>query len=404
MGSDTMEGTTHLMAAALSSLARLRAGALLCCCLSLALAMADPPPSFFNCSEQGPDAFRPVLLKNSKGMSGTMIAYGDVLLGWDDLSQYCSNPQHTYFGATICRIANRIKKCRFDFHNQTYKTSCNEKGDDKGQNGFDTLHGGVLGFDRRVWAAVAQTDASVTWSYHSPDGEMGFPGDLWINVTHTITEDNEWTIEYSGATSTSTVVAMTNHAYFNLNANVENTPTVMEHILQVHHGDTLQDVTGPPGYHLIPTGTVSPVKPGSVWDFSRPKALGKDIDRGDVTAHGGYDNAWIFSDWSPGMEPRPVVSISSALTGIQLAMSTDQPSVQIYSGNFLNGTDAALRIQRKASQSFGATPQYYQYRGAFTLEAQQYLGAVNYPNFPSVEITAGKRYVQRTGYRFTVAK
>merc|ERR1712216_223247 len=129
MGSDTMEGTTHLMAAALSSLARLRAGALLCCCLSLALAMADPPPSFFNCSEQGPDAFRPVLLKNSKGMSGTMIAYGDVLLGWDDLSQYCSNPQHTYFGATICRIANRIKKCRFDFHNQTYKTSCNEKGD-----------------------------------------------------------------------------------------------------------------------------------------------------------------------------------------------------------------------------------------------------------------------------------
>lgn len=391
--------------------------------MASAFAFADPSPSFFNCSKQETNAFTPVVIKNSHGMSGTMIAYGatmthlivpnylggksDVILGWDDLTQYCRNHEHTYFGATIGRIANRIKKCEFPLSGRVYKVSCNEKGDAKGQNGYDTLHGGVLGFDRRVWSVTAQSSSSVTWSYHSPDGEMGFPGDLHINVTHSITEENEWTIEYRGSTTTETVVAMTNHAYFNLNANVNNTPTVMEHVLTLPHGGKLQEVTGPPGYHSIATGKVKTVSPGSPWDFSQPKPLGRDIDRGTVTSKGGYDNAWLLSDWTPGMAARPVLTISSQLTGIELTMATDQPSVQIYSGNFLNGTDSdptspSFHLQRKKSQTFGSGSQYYHYRGAFTLEAQQYIDAVNHPNFPSVRITKSKGYSQHTSYKFRV--
>jgi aldose 1-epimerase len=281
---------------------------------------------------------------------------------------------------------------------KTYKTSCNEKD-------YDTLHGGVVGFDRHVWTAVAQSSNSVTWSYTSPDGEMGFPGVLHVNVTHTITEDNAWEISYTATTDSETVVAMTNHAYFNLNANVKNTPTVLEHVMSMPHGKSLQDVTTVPDYHLIPTGKVNKVAAGSPWDFfTKPKALGQDINSGSVTAKGGYDNAWLLDDWKAGMEPRSILTIESGLTGIKLEMKTDQPSVQVYSGNFLNGTDSELRLLRKASQAFGSDPQYYHWRGAFTLEAQQYLDAMNNPNFPSVTLKKGEVYEQKTSYTFTVSK
>jgi galactose mutarotase-like enzyme len=122
-------------------------------------------------------------------------------------------------------------------------------------------------------------------AYTSPDGEMGFPGQLQINVTHTITEGNEWIITYSGSTDTETVVAMTNHAYFNLNANVHNTAEVMEHVVSIPTGKKLQDVSGPPDYHLIPTGKTNQVAAGSPWDFySSPKAIGKDSKPPSVTA------------------------------------------------------------------------------------------------------------------------
>ena len=222
------------------------------------------PPSFYNCTEQGPTAFAPVTISNSHGMSATMIAYGatmthlmvpdragtsrDVVLGWDDLTQYCANPEHTYFGATIGRVANRVANCSFDLGGKTYKLSCNEKG-------YDTLHGGAVGFDRRVWTASQQSSSSVTWNYFSPDGEMGFPGSVNISVTHAITEDNEWKIQYHAVAGDSpTVLAMTNHAYFNLNANADNTATTMEHVLSMPGGKKRLGVSGAPDYHLIPTG------------------------------------------------------------------------------------------------------------------------------------------------------
>jgi len=369
-----------------------------------------PPPSFFNCSSQPEGAFTPVVLKNSKGMEATMIPYGatithlvvpdawggmrDVLLGWDDAIQYCSNPSHTYFGATIGRIANRIAGCSFELDGQLYNLSCNEKD-------YDTLHGGVVGWDRQVWTLLHQNSSSVTWRYSSLDGEMGFPGDVLVLVTHTITEDNEWSIKYEAAAGDKpTVVAMTNHAYFNLNANVANTPTVVEHVLEIPRGTQALDVTGAPDYHLIPTGKVSSIAPGSPMDFTKPKRLGNDIDEGIVTAIGGYDNAWIFDPAPTKVEH--VVTLSSPLTGIKLEMSTDQPSVQIYTGNFLNGTGDTA-IQRKASQSYGNKMQYYHYRGAITLEAQGYPDAVHHDNFPSVRLDAGGHYEQTTIYKFSTS-
>ena len=315
-----------------------------------------------------------------KGMEATFIPYGatcthlvvpdktghprDVILGWDDPTNYCAVvghshvaalAEHTYFGATIGRIANRIAKGTFSIGGKAYHTPLND-------HAFDTLHGGWVGFDRRVWSIAHQTSSSVTWTHLSPDGDNGFPGNLRINVTHTITEDNEWTLQYSAETDAPTIVAMTNHAYFNLNANIDDTTTVLETEITMPTATKLQDVTTAPDYHLIPTGKVDAIAPGSAWDFTKPKALGKDINKGNVDPKGGYDNAWIFDDWKPGMAARHVLTARSALTGITLEMSTDQPSVQIYTGNFLNGTDtnssaSDTRIHRKASQ--GGPDKYY---------------------------------------------
>lgn len=325
-------------------------------------------------------------------------AYGidrDVLLGWDNFTEYCAQPggKHTYFGATIGRVANRIAGCSFDLENVTYNLSCNEKN-------YDTLHGGSLGYDRQVWTAVVQSSNSVTWSYTSPDGEMGFPGDLFVNVTHTITEYNEWVIGYSARVGNkTTILAMTNHAYFNLNANVANTETVMDHIVHFPSATKRLEVSGAPDYHLIPTGKILDIEKGSPWDFTEPVRLGSFIDQGDVTATGGFDNAWIF-------EPAPVnlshvATIYTPLTGIQLDMMTDQLSVQAYTGNFLNGIDPEKRIPRKASQTYGSEPAYYQCRGAITLEAQGYPDAIHHENFPSMVMKAGAQYLQHTTYKFS---
>ena len=157
-------------------------------------------------------------------------------------------------------------------------------------------------------------------------------------------------------------VSLTQKVSLFQNANIDDTTTVLETEITMPTATKLQDVTTAPDYHLIPTGKVDAIAPGSAWDFTKPKALGKDINKGNVDPKGGYDNAWIFDDWKPGMAARHVLTARSALTGITLEMSTDQPSVQIYTGNFLNGTDtnssaSDTRIHRKASQ--GGPDKYY---------------------------------------------
>ena len=169
---------------------------------------------------------------------------------------------------------------------------------------------------------------------------MGFPGTVHINVTHTVTEDNEWVLLYEGTTEALTVLAMTNHVYLNLNANVGNTPTVLEHTITMPTATKFVPVDST----LIPTGQIGSVAADAPWlDFTKEKAIGADINRGTVTPTGGYDNAWIFAGWTPGAMLQDVVTMRSPTTGITVKMSTNQPSVQFYSGNFLNGTDPKLR-------------------------------------------------------------
>jgi len=377
-------------------------------CSPASLRGTTSAPPDFACDAQPQGAFEAIELSNSaRTTRATLIRYGatlthlvfaggrkgpvDVVLGWDDAREYCASPQHTYFGATIGRVANRIGHGSFELEGKEYRTPLNE-------DGFDTLHGGWKGFDRRVFDVVAKTGNSVTLQYISPDGEEGFPGTVTLQVTHTVTEDDEWLISYNATTDEDTVLALTNHAYFNLNGNVENTPTVMEHIMKVPTGDKYVEVDA----KLLPTGVVAPVADAPALDFRSGKALGRDIDQGTVTPMGGYDNAWLFSGWSPDAPLResPVlVEVHTPLTGIGLRMRTTEPSVQIYSGNFLNGTDPATRIPRKRSQSFGMETQFYQWRGAFTLEAQHYPDSVRVPQFPSVVLRKGEVYTQHTGYQ-----
>ena len=365
------------------------------------------------CASQPAEAFTPVTLTNAAGtLVATMIAYGattthlafkkdatsaprDVLLGFDDPRQYCAHAQHPYFGATIGRVANRISRCELPYRGGTRQLSCNE-------NNFDTLHGGAIGWDRRTWTQVSRSRSSVTWHYHSPDGEMGFPGAVDANVTFAVTDADEWTIEYTAVSDAATVLALTNHAYFNLHANLDNTPSVVDHVLSLPTADRVLEVSGAPDYHLIPTGNVLNIPPCTPLDFwSRPKTLGRDLDGGTVTRRGGLDNAFVFRGAQP---PRAGVShvatLSSPLSAIAMRMYSDQPSVQVYTSNFLNGTDPSLRIRRKASQSHGEQPQYYHWRGGVTLEAQAFPDAVHHPHFPTISLARGQRYSQRTTYAF----
>jgi len=369
----------------------------------------------FNCDGQPEGAFEAVTLSNKQGtLRAAFIPYGatlthlvfsngahvdhpvDVVLGWDDAKKgYCEakGGRHTYFGATIGRVANRIAHGSFRVDGVKYRSPLNEKD-------YDTLHGGFLGFDRRVFRVFNQTANSVTFEYVSPDGEEGFPGKLTLQVTHTITDQNEWKLHYHAWADKDTPVALTNHAYFNLNGNINNTATVLEHVMSIPTGDRFVEVDD----HLLPSGVLGSVSNASYLDFRTAKQIGRDIDQGKVTPLGGYDNAWVFKDWNKtNRTEQALVEVSSSLTGIGLRMFTDQPSVQIYSGNFLNGTDPELRIPRKRSQSFGTEPQYYQWRGAFTLEAQHYPDSLHHNSFPTIILKKGDVYTQDTTYQlFTV--
>lgn len=382
----------------------------LSCLTDLVQCLIGAGPPDYHCDQQPAGAYDPIHIRNAAGtLEATFIRYGgtlthlvhkgsaavgpiDVVLGWDDARQYCASPMHTYFGATVGRVANRIANGTFEFEGHKYVLDRNEKD-------YDTLHGGWQGFDRRVFDVVHLSDSSVTLSYVSFDGEEGFPGTLQVRVTHSISDDGTWQLQYRAVADRDTVVSLTNHAYFNLNGNVLNTPTVLEHVMHIPDGDRFVEVDA----HLIPTGAVKSVETASFLDYRSPKVLGKDIDRGTVTPQGGYDNAWVIRPEalgaSAGARPRLFLELYTPLTGIGMRVYTDQPSLQIYSGNFLNGTNPATRIPRKRSQSFGPDPQYYQWRGALALEAQQYPDSVNHANFPSIALKMGELYEQSTSYQ-----
>ncbi len=294
----------------------------------------------------------------------------DVVLGFDNLEGYLGN--HPYFGAATGRVANRIAKARFTLDGKEYTLAAN--------NGPNTLHGGKKAFDKVIWKA---TDVSspgapaVKMSYLSPDGEEGFPGNLSVSVTYTVTAANELRIDYRATTDKATPVNITNHSYFNLAGPAAG--SILDHEMML-----AADHYTPVDSNLVPTGETASVQ-GTPLDFTRPVALGARIDelKGEP---GGYDHNYVLRS---GKDLAIAARVTEPKSGRVLEMFTTEPAVQLYTANFLDGT-----IKGKS----GVT---YKKHQAFCLEAQHYPDSVNQPKFPSTILRPGSTYTQTTIYKFS---
>jgi len=368
------------------------------CCLSLVLFIVSACNAL-NCSENS--AFTPYTISNRNGdLRVQIIPFGgtlthlyfrdargvtrDLLLGWDDPTQYCKNATHPYFGALIGRYANRIANGTFTLNGVTYKLPLNDKD-------WDTLHGGTVGFDSRVWDVQQVSASNVVLTLHSPAGEMGFPGNLAVKVSYAVTDLNEFEIEYYATSlDEDTVINLSNHAYWNLNGFAENYQDILNLELKID-ASTYVEVDA----HLIPTGTLGNVAKDFWLDFTKPKLVGKDIARGTVTPTGGYDNAFVLDSNSNPLHFSSLTAYSN-LTGITLSIYTTQPSIQFYTGNFLDGT-----IPRKKDQTYGDATQFYQQYSAVVFETQHYPDSVHHPAWPTTILRKGQNFYEKTVYRLS---
>lgn len=333
-------------------------------------------------------------LRNSHGVEATVITYGatlqslllpdkngkveDVVLGFDDVKGYQDNGT-VYFGATIGRFGNRLADGKFSLDGKTFQVPQNDK--------TNALHGGTQGFDKRVWKAEPSNQdgwVGVKLSYVSPDGEMGFPGKLQTEVTYSLNEKNELRIEYKATTDKPTVLNLTNHSYFNL-AGAGN-GDVLKQVGTLHASHYT-----PVNAKLIPTGELPAVK-GTPLDFLTPTAIGKNIKADHPQLkfaepkQGGFDFNWVLD--TQGDVSKLAADFSDPQSGRRLQLFTTEPGVQLYTGNFLDGS-----IHGKGGK-------VYPHWGAFTLETQHYPDAPNQPNFPSTRLNPGKTYTQTTVFKF----
>jgi aldose 1-epimerase len=292
----------------------------------------------------------------------------NIILGFDSLSGYLAKPP--YFGALIGRYGNRIGKGIFKIDTTTYKLAVN--------NGVNHLHGGNKGYDKVVWDAVPSTDstASLKLTYLSKDGEEGYPGNLKITVTYTLTDDDELLIDYSATTDKATPVNLTNHCYFNLTGDVSN--TILDHRLQVN-----ADRYTPVDAGLIPTGELKEVK-GTPFDFLQQHKIGERIGAVD----GGYDHNFVLT--RKGNELELVATLSDSLSGRKLEVFTTEPGLQFYSGNFLDGTFKTPAGKPMLIHT------------ALCLETQHFPDSPNKPAFPSTILKPGEKYHTVTKYKVSV--
>ena len=332
-------------------------------------------------------------LRNSLGMQATVITYGgtlqsllvpdkhgkteDVVLGFDDLDGYLKGT--SYFGATIGRFGNRLADGKFSLDGKSYQVPQNDK--------TNALHGGTKGFDKQIWKAEQVKDkgwVGVKLTYVSADGEMGFPGTLKTEVTYSLNEKNELRIQYHATTDKPTVLNLTNHSYFNL-AGAGN-GDILDQVAIVHAGHYT-----PVNEKLIPTGEIAPVA-GTPMDFLKPVAFGKRIreDHQQLKfaepTQGGYDHNWVLD--TKGKVAALAADVSDPKSGRRLQLFTSEPGVQLYTGNFLDGTVK------------GKEGKIYPHWGAFTLETQHYPDSPNQKNFPSTRLDPGKAYSQTTVFKF----
>ncbi|MER5543039.1 aldose epimerase family protein [Streptomyces sp. CG4] len=301
--------------------------------------------------------------------------HANVSLGYDNLAAYVAGT--TFFGATIGRYGNRIAKGRFTLDGKKYQLSVND--------GVNSLHGGKQGFNTKVWDIEPFTvgsDVGLHLHYTSVDGEMGYPGTLRTKVTFTLTRHGDWRIDYEATTDKPTVVNLTNHTYYNLAG--EGSGSIYDHELWLAAGRFTPTDSG-----LIPTGERALVK-GTPFDFTHPKPIGRDIRTGHpqlVTAK-GYDHNFVL-DKGVTARPEHVATLRDPGSGRTLKIFTDQPGVQFYSGNFLDGT------------LVGPSGRTYRQGDGLALETQHFPDSPNEPSFPSTVLRPGRTYRTTTIHRFS---
>ncbi|XP_063235685.1 galactose mutarotase-like isoform X1 [Bacillus rossius redtenbacheri] len=328
-------------------------------------------------------------LRNGRGAEVQVMSYGatvtsvklpdrsggvdDVVLGFDDLDGYlkADNP---YFGAVVGRVANRIKNGRFKIGNETYQISLND--------GNNTLHGGLKGFDKKVWSSCVEDD-KVVFSYLSSDGEEGFPGAVLASVTYQLTDSNELKVTWKATSTKPTPINLTNHSYFNLCGHANGSQCIYEHLVKIN-----ADYYTVTDHENIPTGEIASVTstPFDLRNYTLLKTGILSVSKFDDKD--GYDhNLCIKPDG--GDDLRFVAKVVHPGSGRALELRSNQPGVQFYTGNSIG-------------EITGKGGSVYRKHGAFCLEPQDYPDAVNHANFPNSIVLPGNEYIHRTVYRFSV--
>jgi aldose 1-epimerase len=299
---------------------------------------------------------------------------GDVVLGYDNLAGYLTNSP--FFGALIGRYGNRIAKGQFTLDGQTYTLPTN--------NPPNSLHGGDKGFFARVWKAAALVTSNgpvLQLSYLSEDGEEGYPGNMSVTATYTITEDNALRLDFEATSDKDTVCNLTHHSYFNLAG--QGNGDILGDMLYINANSfTPVDAT------LIPTGELRPVD-GTPFDFRQPTAIGARINADDqqIKFGPGYDHNWVIN--KPAGQLGLMARVSEPISGRVMEVFSTEPGLQFYSGNFLNGS------------IMGKDGMVYRYRSAFCMEPQHYPDSPNHPEFPSTELKPGETYHNTIIYKFS---
>ncbi|PTS92896.1 galactose-1-epimerase [Pedobacter sp. HMWF019] len=329
-------------------------------------------------------------LENNSGCKALITNYGgrlvsllvpdknqklvDVVAGFSSVDGYQQSTE-PYFGATIGRYGNRIAKGKFTLDGKVYTLFTN--------NGPNTLHGGKKGYQDVVWDAKILDKQSLELTYLSKDMEEGFPGNLNLKVIYTLTDDNALRISYEAVTDKNTVVNLTNHAFFNLNG--EQSGTILKHLVKIN-----ADKYTPVDSTLIPLGTLAMVK-GTPFDFTVAKTIGDRVDAlNDQLKNGkGYDHNFVLNSH---VADQPVAVVTGDQSGIVMSVYTDQPGLQFYSGNFMQGKNTMKGNHRD------------DFRTAFALETQHFPDSPNQKSFPSTLLKPGEKYNSVSTYKFTVAQ
>lgn len=327
-------------------------------------------------------------LKNANGLVAQITNYGgrvvglwtpdkkgnfnDIVIGYESLQGYLSSNE-IYYGTLVGRYGNRIARGKFSLNGEDYTLATND--------GENHLHGGIKGFNNVVWDAKQVDTQTLELTYLSPDMEEGYPGNLHVKVEYTLTDENELKVQYRATTDKATPVNLTQHSFFNLNG--AGSGNILKEVLQIN-----ADYYTPVDEGLIPTGEIAPVE-GTPMDFRKPAAVGARIndDFEQLKFGKGYDHNWVLNKSDSGLNF--AAKVVDPVSGRTLEVYTNEPGVQIYTGNFLDGSDSGKG-------------KVFTHRSAICLETQHYPDSPNHPNFPSTILYPGEEYYSVCVYEFGV--